>query len=77
MAQNPDLALWRSVLVAGLSDAAKGRDPKDAAWLRSADFRLVCHLAGLDPDGVLRGNLPKNLPEYERSLKFLQQDILQ
>jgi len=52
--QNPDLALWRSVLVAGLSDAAKGRDPKDVAWLRSDDFRLVCNLAGLDPDGVLR-----------------------
>jgi len=59
MAQNPDLALWRSVLVAGLSDAAKGRDPDDMTWLGSDDFALVCNLAGLDPDGVLRSFDPE------------------
>lgn len=51
---NPDLALWRAVLVAGLQDAAKGHDPKDVAWLRSDDFVVVCSLAAVEPNAVLR-----------------------
>ena len=49
--QNPELALWRAVLVAGLHDAARGKDP---AWLGSDDFAQVCDLAQLDPEAVLR-----------------------
>ena len=56
MAQNPDLHLWRAVLVAGLHDAAKGID---AAWLRSRDFVQVCHLAQVDPEAVLRAYGPE------------------
>lgn len=51
--QNPDLALWRSVLRYGLTDAAAG-EPADVAWLGSRDFAHVCYLAGVDPDAVLR-----------------------
>jgi hypothetical protein len=53
MAQNPDLHLWRAVLVAGLSDAAKGRE---TAWIGSPDFALVCHLALVDPVAVMRAH---------------------
>ena len=56
MAQNPELALWRAVLVAGLSDAARGQD---AGWIRSRDFAMVCYLAGLDPQAVLRAYKPE------------------
>lgn len=42
MAQNPDLHLWRAVLVLGLHDAATGADP---AWIGSRDFVQVCYLA--------------------------------
>ena len=56
MAQNPDLHLWRAVLVAGLHDAAKGID---AAWLRSRDFVQVCHLAQVEPQAVLRAYSPE------------------
>ena len=59
MAQNPDLHLWRAVLVAGLHDAAKGVTPQDAAWLRSRDFVQVCHLAQVDPEAVLRAYCPE------------------
>jgi hypothetical protein len=51
MAQNPDLHLWRAVLVLGLHDAATGGDP---AWIGSRDFVQVCYLAQVDPDAVLR-----------------------
>jgi hypothetical protein len=51
MAQNPNLHLWRAVLVAGLTDTARGIDP---GWIRSRDFVLVCHLAQIDPAAVLR-----------------------
>ncbi len=54
MAQNPDLMLWRAVLFAGLHDAAKGKEPKDQAWLGSRDFVTVCHLADVEPEAVLR-----------------------
>lgn len=59
MAVNPDLALWRAVLVAGLTDAAKGEKPQDAAWLRSRDFVAVCHLAQLEPEAVLQAYSPE------------------
>ena len=58
MAQNPDLALWRAVLVAGLTDAAKGAEPKDKAWIGSRDFVQVCHLAQVEPQAVLRAYRP-------------------
>lgn len=59
MAQNPDLHLWRAVLVAGLDDAAKAKTPQDVAWLRSRDFVAVCHLAQVDPQAVLRSYAPE------------------
>lgn len=46
----PDARLWRAVLGAALHDAALG---KDTGWIGSRDFRLVCDLAGLDPEAVL------------------------
>ncbi|WP_071469665.1 hypothetical protein [Roseinatronobacter thiooxidans] len=55
MAVNPDLALWRAVLVAGLHDAAKGIDE---AWLGSRDFMAVCDLAQVEPQAVLRAYRP-------------------
>ena len=54
MAQNPELHLWRAVVVASLMDAARQTEPKDAAWICSRDFVLVCHLAQVDPQAVLR-----------------------
>lgn len=45
-----ELALWRTVLLHGLKDAAQGRE---AEWLGSRDFRHVCHLADMDPGQVL------------------------
>lgn len=48
--QNPDLALWRTVLVAGVKDAARG---VDLDWLASDDFAEVCNLAQVEPDAVL------------------------
>ena len=56
---NADLHLWRAVLVAGLDDAAKAKTPADAAWIRSRDFVLVCHLAQVDPAAVLRAYRPE------------------
>jgi hypothetical protein len=51
---NPELHLWRAVLLAGLHDAAKGAEPQDKRWLRSRDFVQVCHLAQVEPEAVLR-----------------------
>ncbi|WP_147320219.1 hypothetical protein [Rhodobacteraceae bacterium W635] len=45
------MALWRSVLVLGLHDAAKGEEP---GWIGSADFEEVCGLAQVEPQAVLR-----------------------
>ena len=56
MAVNPDLALWRAVLVAGLHDAAKGHDP---GWIGSSDFVAVCDLAQVEPEAVLRCYRPE------------------
>ena len=55
MAVNPDLALWRAVLVAGLHDATKGHDP---GWIGSRDFVAVCDLAQVEPQAVLRAYRP-------------------
>lgn len=54
--ENPELFLWRTVLVAGLQDDARGADTK---WLGSRDFAHVCYLADLDPDAVLRAYRPE------------------
>lgn len=42
-------ALWLSVLALGLADAKAGIG---AGWLRSNDFVVVCHLAGVNPAHV-------------------------
>ena len=55
MAVNADLHLWRAVLVLGLHDAAHGRDP---GWIGSTDFHMVCALAQVEPDAVLRSFAP-------------------
>ena len=53
---NPDLHLWRAVLVHGLHDHAHGRDP---AWIGSRDFHTVCALAQVEPQAVLRAYAPE------------------
>ena len=63
MAVNPDLALWRAVLFAGLMDAAKGIDE---AWLGSRDFVQVCHLAQVDPQAVLRAYRPERFQRLRK-----------
>lgn len=55
---NPDLHLWRAVLVAGLHDATKAKTPKDVSWIGSRDFVHVCHLAQVEPQAVLRAYRP-------------------
>lgn len=42
-------ALWLSVLLAGLNDAARGHG---LAWLYTRDFRIVCHMAEVSPELV-------------------------
>ncbi|ATX66246.1 hypothetical protein [Roseinatronobacter bogoriensis] len=66
MAQNPELHLWRAVLVAGLDDAAKAKTPADAAWIRSRDFVLVCHLAQVDPQAVLERYTPERFAKMPK-----------
>ena len=44
-----DHRLWCAVLTHALHEAAKGTD---TGWIGSRDFRLVCDLAGLDPQAV-------------------------
>ncbi len=54
--------LWMAVLIYGLHDTAAGRDE---GWICSADFELICTLAGLEPGHVLRSYAPerfKRLP---------------
>jgi hypothetical protein len=46
-----ELTLWRSVLLVGLQEAARDRDWR---WLGSDDFQLVCALAGVEAEAVLR-----------------------
>jgi hypothetical protein len=45
----PEARLWHAILAHALHDAAKGDDP---GWIGSRDFRLVCTLAGLEPEAV-------------------------
>ncbi len=61
MTRTPEARLWHAVLAHGLHDVAKGRD---AGWLGSRDFAIVCALAGLDPEAV-RGSFD---PERFRAL---------
>ena len=64
MAVNPDLHLWRSVLIMGLHDAAKGRE---ADWIGSPDFAHVCHLAQVDPQAVLRAYRPERFERFRQA----------
>lgn len=54
MAQNPELHLWRAVLVQALRDAGRAATPQDARWPMTRDFVAVCHLAQVDPEAVRR-----------------------
>lgn len=63
---NPDLTLWRAVLVAGLHDAAKGRE---ASWIGSRDFVKVCHLAQVDPQAVMRAHWPERFDRQPTRLR--------
>jgi hypothetical protein len=49
MTHTPEARLWHAILAHALHDAAKGDDP---GWIGSRDFRLVCGLAGLEPEAV-------------------------
>ncbi|MCA1777786.1 MAG: hypothetical protein LC676_19925 [Loktanella sp.] len=49
MNREPEARLWHAILAHALHDAATG---KDMAYLDSPDFRMVCNLAGLDPQAV-------------------------
>jgi len=64
MAVNPDLILWRSVLLHGLHDEAKGRD---ATWIGSADFHTVCALAGVEAEAVMRAYAPERFTRLGRA----------
>ena len=61
MPENPETALWRAVLATGLAD-----ERKTPGWLASRDFDAVCHLAGLDPEGVARAAAEKRKPHQGR-----------
>ncbi len=52
---SPEGALWSAVVATAIRDARRG-DARARAWLarRSPDLALVCALAGLDPDWLLR-----------------------
>ena len=54
MAQNPELHLWRTVLVLALRDAARAVTPQDARWPMTRDFVAVCYLAQVEPEAVRR-----------------------
>ena len=47
--RSEELHLWRTVLVLGLLDTARGEDPD---WLQTKDFEFVCELANMNPDRV-------------------------
>lgn len=49
MTRVPDARLWHAVLAHALTDVAAG---KDADWIGSRDFEMVCTFAGLDPEAV-------------------------
>lgn len=62
-------ALWTSVMAMAVADARKG-DVHARAWLttRSSDLALVCDLAGLDPEGVMRWARAELRPNPARSV---------
>lgn len=61
---NPDLDLWRSVLLMGLHDAAKGQDTE---WIDSPDFEAVCDLAGFDAQAVRERFQPDLFKRFRRA----------
>ncbi|MCA1775124.1 MAG: hypothetical protein LC676_05810 [Loktanella sp.] len=46
---DPATKLWQAVLEVALSDA---QHRGDGAWIGTKDFRMVCTLAGFDPEAV-------------------------
>ena len=56
--ENPEIAFWRAVVARAWADAlneANTRDRDEArSWLTgfSSDFRIVCHLADIDPESL-------------------------
>ena len=54
----PEQTLWQEVLLRAARDATAPRPSRERdqaqQWFQEGgrDFRLVCSLAGLDPDGV-------------------------
>ena len=48
-ARTPEARLWHAILAHALHDAALG---KDAGWIGSTDFAIICTLAELDPEAV-------------------------
>lgn len=72
--------LWCSVLFAGLREVFDSRDPGDESWLVTEDFRIVCSLAGMEPEAVLdkldrfiaRGEIPPGL--YQSGRNFVEQE---
>lgn len=51
MADIPERALWRTVLSLALADADKGQNPN---WVGSFDFEVICALADVEPEALLR-----------------------
>ncbi len=57
--ENPETAFWRAVAARAWADALNeipSRDRDEARrWLTgfSSDFRIVCHLANIDPESLL------------------------
>jgi len=56
--ENPEIVFWRAVIARAWADALQehhSRDRDEARrWLTdfSSDFRIVCHLAGIDPESL-------------------------
>lgn len=49
MTRSPEARLWHAVVAHALHDAARGRD---ADWIGSRDFHMVCALAGIEAEAV-------------------------
>jgi len=56
--ENPEVAFWRAVIARAWADALTLQDSRERAearaWLTgfSSDFRIVCHLADIDPESL-------------------------
>ncbi len=56
--ENPEIAFWRAVVARAWADALQQHDNRDRdearRWLTgfSPDFRIVCHLADIDPESL-------------------------